>query len=633
MDSEKENSRYRRDTRRPHSEGARAGYHDDGIRTAQRSEGTRAGQYSDSMRQAQHAGGTRTAQRNDRAQSGQKKNGAHNFIVQGSILAIAGIVCRIIGMFYRIPLIDIIGTKGNGYYTSAYSIYNILLIVSSYSLPLAISKLISVRLANNRYEDVKRVLRIALLYATLAGGAMFAVMFFGSSRIAVMLGKPFCEYALKTLAPTIWIMAYLGVLRGYFQGTGSMVPTAVSQIFEQVVNAVISIVMAYLLFNYGLRSNIVYSETEYSYAFGAAGGTIGTGAGAATALIFFIIMLLIFGRTIVPADRGALRADGSRAESRRRTESYGTVMKTLLLTLLPILVSSTIYNISTVLDDFIFSNAMNRIGMAASVVLLWGVFGEYRILFNIPVAIANSMSSSVIPSLSNAVAVKDRRLIVTKIRLSIQFTMLIAIPAAVGMAVLADPICNLLYHGQDNATLINVLRLGSIAIIFFSLSTITNAILQGLGHLTEPLINSALSLIIHIGVLFALILVCRLSLYAVIIANIVFAAVVSLFNDICIHKHVKFHSDFKKTFIAPLIASAVMGVAAMFIYLLISILLPQQLLKGRVGLLIALMPAIGAAVIIYLIMLLLLRAFTKEELIEMPMGRTLYSIASRLRLM
>ena len=173
-----------------------------------------------------------------------------NFITQGSILAITGIICRIIGMLYRIPLIDVIGTQGNGYYTSAYSIYNILLILSSYSLPTAISKIISVRLAKDRFDDVRNVLRVAFLYATVIGGAMCFVMYYGSVPLAAFMEKPFCEYVLKTLAPTIWIMAYLGVLRGYFQGSGNMVPTAVSQILEQIVNAFVSIVMTIMHFDY-----------------------------------------------------------------------------------------------------------------------------------------------------------------------------------------------------------------------------------------------------------------------------------------------------------------------------------------------------------------------------------------------
>lgn len=557
-----------------------------------------------------------------------------NFITQGSILAITGIVCRIIGMLYRIPLIDVIGTEGNGYYTSAYSIYNILLILSSYSLPTAISKVISVRLARERYEDVKNVLRVAFIYATLIGAVMCGIMFFGSGPIADFMEKPFCAYALRTLAPTIWIMAYLGVLRGYFQGTGNMVPTAISQVLEQIINAVVSIIMAVLLFNYGTKANLIYNETEYSYAYGAAGGTVGTGAGALVALLFFIIMMLLYGR--LPEEKLMTRVseDGS-AERRvrtRRRESLGSIAKVLILTLLPILISSTVYNISTVLDDFIFSRVLASLGLAGSVVFMWGIFGEYRILFNIPVAMANSISSSVIPSLTNAVADKDKRLVVKKIKLSIQFVMLISIPAAAGLFALASPICDLLFASSDNTMLIRVLRVGSPAIVLFSLSTITNGILQGLGYLSAPLKNAFISLIVHIAVLVAMLCVMP-NIYAVIIANTVFALLVCILNSHCMHSHVRFRVRGFKTYVVPLIASLVMGAVVYGVSMFLLNIMPESLSGGRLSLIFTVCVCVVIAIPVYFALLIQLKAFTKAELLEMPMGARLYRLLHRLSLM
>ena len=216
-----------------------------------------------------------------------RKQKAANFVIQGSILALAGILVRIIGMLYRMPLNDIIGKQGNGYYTSAFNVYNILLILSSYSMPVAVSKMISARIARGEYRNCSRILKAALIYATVIGGVAAVVLWFGADLFAELIKTPFSRYALKTLAPTIWIMAYLGVLRGYFQGTGTMVPTAVSQILEQIINAIVSVVAAGILFDVGVSINAAQGARDYSYALGAAGGTIGTGAGALTALIYF----------------------------------------------------------------------------------------------------------------------------------------------------------------------------------------------------------------------------------------------------------------------------------------------------------------------------------------------------------
>lgn len=148
-------------------------------------------------------------------------------MVQGSILAIASIVVRIIGIAYRIPMINIIGDEGMGYYGTAFNVYNIALLLSSYSLPLAVSKMVSVRLARKQYRNSVRILRAALVYATVVGALAAAVIWFGADFFArEVFFMPYAAFALKTLAPTVWIMAYLGVFRGYYQGQGTMVPTA-----------------------------------------------------------------------------------------------------------------------------------------------------------------------------------------------------------------------------------------------------------------------------------------------------------------------------------------------------------------------------------------------------------------------
>ncbi len=561
---------------------------------------------------------------------------SRNFIKQGSILAATGIICRIIGMLYRIPLIAVIGTIGNGYYTSAYNIYNIMLILSSYSLPTAISKLISVRLSKNRYEDVRNVLKAAFIYSTVIGGALCAVMYFGSRPLALFMEKPFCEYVLRTLAPTLWIMAYLGVLRGYFQGTGNMVPTAVSQVLEQIVNAIVSIAMAVILFNYGVKANLLYNETEYSYAYGAAGGTIGTGAGALIALLFFILLTLFYGK--LPKGNSVTNKSRGRYPARRnirtapvRKEPMGRIAVTLILTLLPILISSTVYNISSVIDDLIFSRMMASFGLAANVVFLWGVYGEYRVLFNIPVAVANSISSSVIPSLSNAAANRDKRQVVKKIKLSIQFVSIVSMPAAAGLFALASPICDLLFAGHDNTVLIGVLRVGAPAIVLFSISTISNGILQGLGHLSTPLRNSFAALIIHVAVLIGLITIIK-DIYSVILANTIFALAVCIFNSASLHRYVRFRMKAFKTYGKPLAASVIMGVAVYGIYRLLMTIMPD-ILNGRLLLGIVVAVCVAAAVPIYFSLLIGMRAFTKNELIEMPMGLRIYKAVHRIGLM
>ena len=566
--------------------------------------------------------------RSSRENSGTKRGKAANFVVQGSILAAAGILVRIIGMLYRMPLNDIIGKQGNGYYTSAYNVYNILLILSSYSMPVAVSKMISSRLARGEYANCRRILRVGLIYATVAGGAAAAILWFGADLFAELIKTPMSRYALKTLAPTIWIMAYLGVLRGYFQGMGTMVPTAFSQIIEQIVNAVVSVVAAGLLFQTGLSLNAARGAEDYSYALGAAGGTIGTGAGALTALLFFILL------TATTGERALLSIKRKPGSGRPRRESYGRLMYLLTITVVPIVISSGVYNCSNVVDNYLFGQGMDRLGYGADeIAIFWGALGQYQLLFNIPVAVSNALSSSLIPSLTRAVSRGDRKQARARIASSIRFSMLIANPAAVGITVLADPVCNLLFVSEDNSLLIRLSMAGSLAVVFYSLSTVTNAVLQGLNRMDLPIRHSAIALIVHVAVLEILLLGLKLGIYSVVIANIVFAFVMCLLNGFSIRRAARYRQEIKKTFLLPALCSVFMGAAAYGVYRGLLAALPWAARSGRVGMAVLVVPSVAAAMAVYGLLLVRLGAVNEEELREMPMGTRLTRIFKRLRLL
>ena len=546
----------------------------------------------------------------------EKKAGS-NFIIQGSILAIAGIIVRLIGMLYRIPLANYIGDEGNGYYSAAYNIYSIMLILSSYSLPVAVSKMVSARLARGQYRNARKILRAALFYATIVGGVGFCALWFGSGFFAEHVIKmPYSAYALKVLAPTVWIMAYLGVLRGFFQGHSTMVPTAVSQIFEQIVNAVISLLAAKSLFDLGVKSNLVYGSTEYSYAFGAAGGALGTGAGALTALILFVGLYLMYR----PKMKRRIRK-----EQGTSAESYGMITSTLFLTVVPIIVSSSLYNSSTVIDNVLFGQIMTGLGEAKQIASQWGIYsGKYHLLFNIPVAVANSLSSSLIPALSRAVAEKDRKQTLNRIASAIRFSMIIAIPSAVGLAVLAAPISNLLFPGRDNTDLIKMTCYGSSAVVVYSLSTVTNAVLQGINRMKTPIRNAGISLMLHTVILFVMLRYLHMGIYGVLYANILFALFICILNARSIARFKRYRQEVKKTFLIPMVASAVMGAAAFGVY---------RAAYSIFGNLISTGISVLVAVAVYFVLLILLKGVDAQELRSMPGGTRLSGLARKLHLM
>lgn len=245
-------------------------------------------------------------------------------------------------------------------------------------------------------------------------------------------------------------------------------------------------------------------------------------------------------------------------------------------------------------------------------------------LFNIPVAIANSLSSSLIPSLSRAIAGKNRKEVLSKINSAIRFSMIIAIPSAVGLTVLAEPVSNLLFSGMDNEMLIRMMAVGSSAVVFFSLSTVSNAILQGLNRMQVPIINSAVALGVHVAALYGMLRGLHLGIYSVVYANILFAALVCILNAVSIARYTGYRQEFLRTFLIPCAASAAMGGAAWGIH---------ALCVKAVGNGISTAAAIGVAIVVYFLLLILLKGVNAQELLGMPGGAKVLAVARKMRLM
>lgn len=549
----------------------------------------------------------------------QTRKKESNFVVQGSILAIASILVRIIGIAYRIPMINIIGDEGMGYYGTAFNVYNIALLLSSYSLPLAVSKMVAARLANRQYRNSIRILRAALVYATIVGGITAAVIWFGADFFArEVFFMPYASFALKTLAPTVWVMAYLGVFRGYYQGQGTMIPTAFSQVFEQIINALVSVGAGSYLFNEALKMEVLREESGsgYSNAWGAAGGTIGTGAGAFTALIFLLFIFMIYRKTM----RRQIKRDRSGS-----LESYGEITRILFFTVVPVIMSSAIYNISNVVDNSLLAKNFVTLGREGEFTALWGVYtGKYHLLINVPMAVSNALSSSLIPSVSRAMAAGDRRMVKEKVAVAIRFSLLIAIPSTIGLTVLAGPVNNLLFSG-DNALAIQMTLYGSLAVIFYSLSTVTNAVLQGIDRMDAPICHALISLVLHIGALELMALVFHMGIFSMVYANILFAVLMSFMNHRTIRKTLGYRQEIKKTILIPTAASAVMGAGAFFTYRLCHMAVKSNALSTLI--------AIFVAIAIYGVLLIKMKGIDAKELRGMPGGTRLLSAAKKLRLM
>ena len=550
----------------------------------------------------------------------KKKKSDSNFLVQGSILAVASIISRIIGLIYRIPLKSIMGDIGNDYYGTAMEIYSILLLISSYSLPVAVSKLVSTRVARGERKNAYRIFKGALVFALVTGTAAGLLVYYGAGFITTyIVNTPLSIFALRELSITLLVVAILGVMRGFFQGMGTMMPSAFSQLIEQIVNAIFSIWCAYNLYQYGAKIGAVLGNpATYAEAYGASGGTRGTTIGALAALAVVLFTFIAY--------RSTYTKKFEKDRKNAKTESYGRIFSVLLLTILPVLLSTTIYNITSFLDTSVFKQIADYQGYKPTEYsTMWGIYvGEYKVLTNVPIAIASSLSASSVPSLSMAFAARDISETKREIAYAIRFIMIVAIPCAVGMGVLASPILQLLF--QDSREMpAHMMQIGAVSIIFYSLSTLSNGILQGINRMNIPVKNAVITLILHMGVLAALMLGLDLNIYAVVWANTFFSFLMCILNGFAIKKYLHYRQEFKRTFMVPAICAAVMGGAVYGIY---------QLLITTVKInAIATLASIMIGACVYFILMIMLRGLREKELTHFPMGGLIIRIAKKMHFM
>lgn len=525
----------------------------------------------------------------------------------------AAILGRIIGLIYRIPLTNIIGDLGNNYYGCAFDIYNIFLLLSSYSLPMAVSRLVADYRTKGESRNAYRVLKCAFLFALFAGALACAVIFFGARFLtAAVFETPLSLYALRVLAPTLFITAFLGVLRGFFQGMENMYPSAVSQVLEQLVNAFVSVAAAYFLASKGAGiGRVLANEEGYRAAYGAAGASLGTTAGAAFSLLFLYILY-----------KGYVRIwrKKMRKEHAKRVP-YEVLFRRMAFTVFPFLAASALFNLNIVIEQGIFKHMMKGAADAEQVALWWGVFsGKFRTMLNLPVAIAAAIGAACIPSITASFVKKRQEEVVLKTELAIRFSMLIAFPAAFLLMLLSAPLMEFLF--QDTQPLASGLLLsGGSIVIFYSLATVSASILQGVGKLRAPVVNSGISLILQVIALIVLLKYTELHIYAVVASMAVFGVCVTVLNQAALYRSGYWAPEFMKTFVLPGVCASIMASMCWIIEVALSQVVAWKYVTVPV--------AFVSGVVVYMILLLTLRAMTPEEMRQFPGGKRMAKLMKR----
>ncbi len=539
-----------------------------------------------------------------------KKENNNTLVKNATFLMVAALISKIIGMLYKSPLTTLIGRESFACFQFAQNAYFILLMIASFSIPQAVSKIMSERIAFKRYRDAQRVFKGALLYAVIAGGIAALVCIFGAS-ILVPDNMANARLALQMLAPTIFVSGILGVFRGYFQAYRNMLPTSISQILEQIAVATVALLASGFMVRHFANAG---EDTLQRWS--AAGATMGTGAGVCTAFLFMLFVYRVNHKTIakkIKNDRVSVN------------ESYRFIMKIILLIAAPIILSAFIYNVNGYINGVMYTSILGWKGVPNSLVKQnYAEYGFFMTLINIPLTLASTAPTSMMPEVSAQYAIGDLEETKRKIDQATWIAMLISIPASVGLAVLAQPVTRLIFPSTEGVAG-QLMVIGVITVILNSTSNISNGVLQAIGKANIPMINAAISLGVDIVFLALVLVFTNMGIYAVVLAMVVYALVMCVLNDRALKKYLGYKNPWRSAYFVPILASIPMGIVAVAVYKLVYAVIGSNF--------ISLIPSIVLAIVVYFVGYLVVAKPKKEDLAALPGGTRLAQVAQKLKIL
>ena len=512
-----------------------------------------------------------------------------SFAKQAAILAAATLLARLIGFLYRLPLTNLIGDAGNALHGVGYQFYMFLLVLSAAGLPGAISKMVSERIALNKYRSAHAVFRTALVLAAGVGIAAALILWIMAGFLAESFGFPGSVYAIRGVAPAIPLVSVMAVFRGYFQGMGNATPTAVTQVVEQFFNAIFKVLLAYLFI----------AQLEHA-AGGAAAGT------AISAAIGLLVIFCIY-KMLAPKILERVKEDPA-----KMPEDSAAIIKELLRITFPIILGTAIFSIANFIDIAMVGNRMTASGAftQAEIENLFGQLpGKFVVLTTLPISISTAIATASLPSIAGSKVVKDLKAVRQKIANALRLSTLISIPAAVGIGVLAEPILALLFPNHPEGAIL--LQVGSVSIVFLSLTQIATGSLQGIGKIMIPVGAAAAGAIIKIPLNHVLIANPQINVLGAVISTCACYLLAATINLTAVKKFTGIKIDWITIFAKPLIAASMMGLASFVSHNVV-----YTITLGLNWL--ATIFAIGIGMTIYFVVLVVLGALSREDMGRIP---------------
>lgn len=538
----------------------------------------------------------------------KKKN---SFVGNVLMLMFSQVLIKILGLVYRLAITNAkgFGDQGNGYYSAGYQVYAVLLIISSQGIPGAVSKLVSNKVANKKYNEAHRIFKVSLLVFAIIGLIASLFLFFTSEFIATnILNVPDVKYVLWVLSPAIFFVCVSAVIRGYFAGLGTMKTSSISQALEQLFNCILTVTFVYSLI--GQEPYIM-----------AAGGTLST---TLAVLISFTYLIFFYKNNIKKyTEKSEEIVDKSKEATKK-------LAKLIIMTAVPLTVGSIISVVTSFIDTVTVSNLIQIAyeGILGSKELLekeamrlTGILSKVDTLVNLPIAVNLSFYSALIPEITSAIAKKDTRSASKKISFSISTSLLIVIPCAVGFIFLADPILKMLYPNASDGA--QILQIAAVTMIFVAVNHTLQGSLFGLGKMYTPaialLIGSAVKIILNL----ILIRNPNINIYGAVISSFVCQLITFTIIYRTLKKSIDFKINVKNGVLKPFTSGLIMGIIILILY---------NLLNNVLGNSIATLICILVGAVIYIFMILIFKVLSKDEICSLPKGNKIYNMLVKLKL-
>lgn len=525
-----------------------------------------------------------------------------SFIKGALILTVAGFVVKFLGAIYRIPLARIIGDEGMGLYQLAYPIYALLLSISTTGLPTAISKMVAEDAAVGKYKNAYRVFRVSLVVLAVVGFVLSSLLIASAKKLSVkVLGNPKAYYSVVSIAPAIFFVSIMSCFRGFFQGLQDMTPSAISQVVEQIGRVVAVFVLVILLLPKGV---------EYA----AAGAAFGPVVGAISGLLMLILVFL---------KRKNKFAKQVLHDTKKHLESPIYIVYRLFTFAIPITLGGLIIPIMSLADATIVNRRLQQAGFSITrATELYGqLSGQAAPLINFPATVTLSLAASLVPAISEALALNNRKLVASRADTAIRISLIFGLPAAIGMFVLAKPITILLYENAEAGIPLAVLSWG---VIFLSLIQTTTGILQGIGKTLLPVVNLAIGAVAKIFLNYTLTAIPSINIKGAALGSVVAYMIPAILNFIAAVKLTGIKVDVSFMFVKPVVATVLMGACVDFSY--------KKLIIAGMGQNKVTLISIIIGAIVYAISLVIIGGLKKSDLELLPGGQKIAKVLSKLGL-